>query len=696
MADPFRKKLVAIDTLQNIRGVDLPVGLTFVQLLVTGPPGAGKTYYINTIHGWPNEGYLDLTRKGWWKDKTLIYRPREIHLGLPFEGFPQALTVFDPEWKEANKPLRLQLERIQLPPEGHRFMQSNWRKRYIFEFLLPKPDVVFKQRLERKSEGYFPVDEVMTLDMVKRQVAVYQEVVLYLHRVRMQVYVRESLNQPPMCIVEEGEPGVPAWATATSGPRPSLTSLDGWKWLILRRDPSNWLTLTDSWQRITKESRVSFDGNPFEFKLGNHVLRCYPELPLGVRRKYLRRNWLITDPSTYGLHLCRFIRVCPGETVMIGRSNEEYQAAFSFDQSVSARHITLRNSKGDIIISPLTEKNVEIIQVRDDEREDRVAHRRYQALHTIRRIYGGDIKLLEPEPALVLLQDVNSILEQEAYRPKNNKGQAGGLIEVPGKLVPIIVGDLHAQVDNFLKIITENRFLPGLEAGTACLTILGDAIHSEVDGEMEDMDSSILMMDLILRLKQHFPKNFFYLKGNHDSFSEELSKNTISQGVLMRRRLLELRGQEYVIEMERFYNLLASVICSDSFIACHAGPSRRKVTRNKLINLYDHPKISNDLINSRLKRPHYLAGYTKRDVKHFRKNLGLAKHTPFIVGHTPIDPSGSIWRNVAEIKGHHIIYSGHSEGPSLFLEINNKIIPLSYPSEPLTKLIEKMDEKNEE
>jgi hypothetical protein len=137
MADPFRKKLVPINKLQNIRGVDLPVGLTFVQLLVTGPPGVGKTFYIKKIHGWPNEGYIDLTRKGWWKDKTLIYRPREIHLGLPFEGFPQALTVYDPEWKDAEKPLRLQLERIQLPPEGYDFLQSNWRQRYIFEFLLP-------------------------------------------------------------------------------------------------------------------------------------------------------------------------------------------------------------------------------------------------------------------------------------------------------------------------------------------------------------------------------------------------------------------------------------------------------------------------------------------------------------------------------------------------------------------------------
>ncbi len=691
MADPFNKLLVPITELQNVRGVDLPIGLTFVQLVVTGPPGAGKTFYVNKIHGWPNEGYLDLTRNGWWKDKSLTYRPREVHLGLPFEGFPQALTVFDPEWLEADKPLKLQLERIKLPPEGQGFLQSNWRQRYIFEFLMPRAEVILKQRQSRHTEGYFPVDEILSLDIVKRQRAIYQQIVLYLHRVKMQVYVRKALDQPPMCIVEGSDAGIPAWATATSGPMPSLTTLDGWKWLILRRDPSNWLTLTDQWQKITRESRVPYDGNPFELKLGKRVLRFYPELPLGVRRKYLRRNWLITDPRTFGSRICGFARISPGDTVMIGRGNEEYQAIFNFDSDVIDRHINISNKNGDIIITPLTEKKpVEIIQLTDIGRKDRVTARRYESLGMIRSIYGGDISLLPAEQALSLLKEVNALLEQEVYRPLNTKDIPGGLIELPDSLTPIIVGDLHAQVNNLLKILSENRFLDGLESETASLVILGDAIHSEIAGEMENMDSSILMMDLILSLKREFPANIFYLRGNHDTFSRRLSKYTISQGILMRQRLQELRGDEYVREMEKFYERLAYVIKSNSFIACHAGPSSKKVTRNKLINLYTHPKITNDLINSRLKRPNYLAGYSKSDVKRLRKNLGLAKRTSFIVGHTPIDPSGSIWRNVANIRGHHIIYSGKPSGPSLFVQINKNMVPLSYPAEPLIKLIAKM------
>jgi hypothetical protein len=229
-----------------------------------------------------------------------------------------------------------------------------------------------------------------------------------------------------------------------------------------------------------------------------------------------------------------------------------------------------------------------------------------------------------------------------------------------------------------------------LTSNRASLIILGDAVHSEISKEMEDMDSSILMMDLIFKMKCHFPDNFFYLLGNHDSFHRSISKTGILQGVLMRKRLLELRGEEYVVEMQRFYDLLPVVLKTNSCIACHAAPPRKKITRKILINLREHPQIFHEILTNRLKRSHYLAGYEKRDVKQFRSSLDLPKRTPFVVGHTPLDPFNSFWKNAGNIKGHHIIYSGREEGPALFLQIQKKMIPLSYPVEPLTKIINEM------
>ncbi|MCK5515713.1 MAG: serine/threonine protein phosphatase, partial [Desulfobulbaceae bacterium] len=114
------------------------------------------------------------------------------------------------------------------------------------------------------------------------------------------------------------------------------------------------------------------------------------------------------------------------------------------------------------------------------------------------------------------------------------------------------------------------------------------------------------------------------------------------------------------------------------------------ICREEIINIKDTPELSNELITSRIQRTHYLGGYSKGDVKQFRKSLNLPQKTPFIVGHTPLDPFGSIWINAGTIKNHHIIYSAHTEGPSLFIGLDDDLIPISFPAEPLTKLINKL------
>jgi hypothetical protein len=76
----------SIESLQKFKGIDFPGDIRFRQILVTGPPGAGKSTLIRRLGGWSEEGYLDLAQKHWWRSEILSVRPREIHLGIPFCG----------------------------------------------------------------------------------------------------------------------------------------------------------------------------------------------------------------------------------------------------------------------------------------------------------------------------------------------------------------------------------------------------------------------------------------------------------------------------------------------------------------------------------------------------------------------------------------------------------------------------------
>ena len=191
---------------QHIKGVPFPSDIRYRQLIVTGPPGSGKSKLIRKIGGWPEEGFIDLTFKSWWRAQALTFRPREVHLGFPFVGYDEALTVFEKAFLEAPEPPELDLSRILLPPPKHYFFSTNWRARFVFEFLIPPPEEILKWRLARSKHETHPIDEGVTLDQVERQAAVYREAALHFKRSGILIYVRDAFEGTPKYIVApEGE-----------------------------------------------------------------------------------------------------------------------------------------------------------------------------------------------------------------------------------------------------------------------------------------------------------------------------------------------------------------------------------------------------------------------------------------------------------------------------------------------------------
>lgn len=455
------------------------------------------------------------------------------------------------------------------------------------------------------------------------------------------------------------------------------------------------MDLKEAYRLDEKKIRLRLENYPVQLNIGadGQALHIYPEQPIkNSKKKFQGENYIIFNPKRYYKGESGFLRINAGKKLTLGKGKQDQKDLLNLSQNISERHLSIANDGGRLTFKSLDEKYGSCISpLLKDKHLNRVRKWRLAKLKRLRAIVGGPIKLESPDDALSLIRSVNKLMEKDPCREKDSDGRPGGVVELPKNVTPLLVGDLHAKADNLLVVLSQTGFLKALKKGTAALIILGDAVHCEDEGKLEEMESSMLTMDLIFHLKLRFPKQVFYLRGNHDSFSAEIGKRGVPQGLLWKKALVKARGKEYRDEMARFYDQLPYIAYSKHFIACHAGPPTRSTSRKQLVNIRNYPKLMYEVTNNRIRRPNKPTGYFKSEIKKFRKYFGLSSDTPVIVGHTPMSCDDTLWERVGEIDNHYVIYASYDEWVAVMAQVGERVYPFRYPVERLIPLINKIE-----
>jgi len=434
-----------------------------------------------------------------------------------------------------------------------------------------------------------------------------------------------------------------------------------------------------------KELRIPLSGYPeYRIEMGKQTLILSPA-PGVAADNGSPCDFILFDPERHPDGIAHFQRLSPGSTLAIDSKVDYQEQIFSSPREAFRRHFSVSHTGDSLIFrDPISELGTYVSLAGDPQETPPLVQRRKAALQQILDIFGGPLELLSPPEATATLKQVNALLSNEAGRHQDALGNPGGVLELPDNVTPILVGDLHARIDNLLTILSENAFLDGLEKGTAALIILGDAVHPEEPGKLDEMESSLLIMDLIFKLKLRFPGQVHYLIGNHDSFLHEIMKQGIPQGLLWEKQVVSSRGEAYKTELELFYQLSPLLVLAKDVIACHAGPARKKISRQILVDVHQFPDIVHDMTWNRIRTAAFPAGYTRGDVRQFRKGLEVGSDTPFIVGHHPCSVDETLWLNVGHINQHHVVVSSRLDFVGIFTRIDGKMVPQIYPVEPLT------------
>ncbi|MDH3581758.1 MAG: hypothetical protein OEM91_14170, partial [Hyphomicrobiales bacterium] len=203
--------------------------------------------------------------------------------------------------------------------------------------------------------------------------------------------------------------------------------------------------------------RIAWDGQPFGLTLGNVTLEFHPDLAVTGNDNDGIREWIIHAGRAFYDGVPSFMRVAPGETVILGRDDDVQRGIFGLNKSVADRHVKVSNRRGELTIQPMDLDRKTKISALESPVSPWEARRKN--LKRLPKILGHPLTQFGNDEAHEVIREVNAIMAAEVYRDPDDDGAPGGIIRFPDDMTVVILGDVHTRAENVLRVLTEGGLL---------------------------------------------------------------------------------------------------------------------------------------------------------------------------------------------------------------------------------------------
>ncbi|MBN1412660.1 MAG: metallophosphoesterase [Spirochaetales bacterium] len=211
--------------------------------------------------------------------------------------------------------------------------------------------------------------------------------------------------------------------------------------------------------------------------------------------------------------------------------------------------------------------------------------------------------------------------EDEIMRPVDSLNKSGGLVYLKTNIPTIIIPDLHARMDFILTVmLTEDEQgvsnMEKVAQDILQIVCVGDGFHSERRGLQrwllaleefrqeyrhhrymdEEMRECLGLMEMVMEIKTAFPRNFHFLKGNHENITNERGNGNYPfrkfalEGAMVYDYVQKFYGPKFIQTYSTFEKNLPLLAVGRNFLVSHSEPATL-FTREQVIEYRSNPLV---------------------------------------------------------------------------------------------------------